>query len=165
MKVIFLDIDGVLNSEKYATEYWDRTGKPGYGGHFPKSVKPTLENVLWDAETVKRLREIVDATQSKIVISSTWRKGFDVPNFKEMFLLYDWDAPVISITPSLASRNRGEEIKQWIESNDVENYLILDDDSDMLPEQLENFVNTSFWVGLTDDDKEQAITILAQDHD
>ena len=70
---------------------------------------------------------------------------------------------------------RGVEIKQWIDTNihsdnmknwkrkklGVDyNYVILDDDSDMLLEQKDNFVRTTSEIGLTDDDVKKAILIL-----
>ena len=64
MKVIFLDIDGVLNY----MDFWykrrlefEKTGK--FGPSF-------------DEEKIKILSEIVSETGAKIVLSSTWRGGF-----------------------------------------------------------------------------------------
>jgi hypothetical protein len=45
---------------------------------------------------------------------------------------------------------RGDEIKEWIEQkDDVENYAIIDDDSDMLPEQMDSFFLVDGWYGLS----------------
>ena len=59
---------------------------------------------------------------------------------------------------------RGEEIKTWMdkesEKNEIESYVILDDDSDMLPEQMSNFIHIDGQVGLTDKDVFAAIEIL-----
>ena len=45
---------------------------------------------------------------------------------------------------------RGEEIKQYLEEHtDIKSYVILDDDSDMLDEQLFNFVQTDGFEGIT----------------
>ena len=72
---------------------------------------------------------------------------------------------------------RGVEIKQWIDTHihsengknwnykDIGvdfNYVILDDDSDMLLEQAEHFVKTDTLLGLSKDDVERAIKILNQ---
>ena len=64
---------------------------------------------------------------------------------------------------------RGNEIHSWIKDNealtgeayhDYKNYVILDDDSDMLYWQRNNFVHTSWKKGLTEEEAEKAITIL-----
>jgi hypothetical protein len=39
--------------------------------------------------------------------------------------------------------DRGHEIQMWLDNNKVDNYVILDDDNDMLPSQINNFVRTS----------------------
>ena len=72
---------------------------------------------------------------------------------------------------------RGVEIKQWIDTHihsengknwnykeiGVDfNYVILDDDSDMLLEQAEHLVKTDTLLGLSEDDVERAIKILNQ---
>ena len=56
------------------------------------------------------------------------------------------------ITPSLSGdAQRGDEIREWLSKNPVDNFIILDDDSDMLKSQLERFVQTSYNYGLRDD--------------
>ena len=63
------------------------------------------------------------------------------------------------------SIRRGEEIQLWMdkesEKNEIESFVILDDDdSDMLPEQMNNFIHIDGHVGLTDKDVFTAIEIL-----
>lgn len=135
MKVIFLDIDGVLNVYPQ--------GRDKFGSKFHKEFE-------------ENLKHIIDETGAKIVISSTWRmSGLEV--MKEMWKHRHLPGEVIDITPLETviieenddmSRHddvwRGHEIKHWLENHtDVENYVILDDDSDMLVEQLSHFVKTS----------------------
>ena len=59
---------------------------------------------------------------------------------------------------------RGEEIQLWIneesKKNEIESSVILDDDSDMLPKQMSNFIHIDGQVGLTDKDVFAAIEIL-----
>ena len=60
---------------------------------------------------------------------------------------------IVGLTPC-GSQNgvlRGNEIQDWIDNNDnIESYVILDDDSDMLESQLFNFVQTDTYEGLTE---------------
>ena len=127
MKVIFLDIDGVLNL------YYG--GRDEYGAIF----HPHL---------VDNLRLLIEKTGAKIVISSTWRfSGLTI--MKEMWEKRELPGEVIGITPNFmvhykTTLCRGKEIDAYLEKNkDIERYVILDDDSDMEPHQMDNFVMTS----------------------
>jgi len=163
MKVIFLDIDGVLNSHNISEAVYAKTGKNGYGGFFKEEDVATKDNIIWGEDLVKNLKTIVDRTGAVIVISSTWRKSFSVDKFKEMFAVYGWnDAPVIDKTPmKMSMRNRGVEIKEWLRSNEgVTHYVILDDDDDFFTEQQPFCVYTWFELGLVKSDVERAIEIL-----
>lgn len=132
MKVIFLDIDGVLNV--IPKEYDD------FGGIFHSNF-------------IDNLRKIIDETNAKIVISSTWRFG-GFQRMKDMWKFRDYPGEVIGITPDLWRRSidedshekidRGHEIESWLNLHpEVDNYVILDDDNDFLPNQRRNFVRTS----------------------
>lgn len=136
MKVIFLDIDGVLN---VISQGHDKFGS------------------IFHQHFVDNLKRLVDETGAKIVISSTWRfSGLSV--MQEMWKERSLPGEVIDITPDCAQLvedenneflyydqvERGHEIKQWLDCHsDVTNYVILDDDNDMLQSQRGNFVRTS----------------------
>lgn len=108
MRVIFLDIDGVLNN-------WE--GLSEYGIHYI------------DAEKVSLLKSIVYATDAKIVLSSTWRiKSEDFAMVKAVLLSQGME--IYDITPSLMSGTRGNEIRVWLGQTalPVDKYAILDDD-------------------------------------
>lgn len=162
MRCIFLDLDGVLNSIETCHYYHDLSGGGnGYGGLFHPPTVPTYDNVLWGQKLVDNLKKIVDATDAKIVISSTWRMGHPWPTFIDMFKIYYWEnAPVIGATP-IKHTKRGYEIQEYLNKHpEVTNYVILDDSTDMLAEQFDNFVNTDEKVGLTEEDADAAIKIL-----
>lgn len=160
-KVIFLDIDGVLNSTKSCEFYHKKYGGNGYGGFFKEDEEPTLENVLWDDECVHWLDKIVKETGASIVISSTWRKHYGLLAFHSMFKLYSvFDLDIVGKTKQKGFIGRGKEIQDYIDENNITNYVILDDDSDMLPSQMSNFVNTDCDLGLTKDDYLKAVKIL-----
>lgn len=131
-KIIFLDIDGVLN-----VCYPERDQ---YGSRF----HPHFE------ENLKRL---IDKTGAKIVISSSWRSdGLEV--MIEMWKYRNLPGEVVGITCSeehikkILNKDkvvRGDEIQEFLDTykDDISNYVILDDDCDMLPEQFDNFVQCS----------------------
>lgn len=134
MKVVFLDIDGVLNSEEYALSL----GKGGMLGINP--------------EAVKILDRILEATGAKLVISSSWRGSSD--------LLADIRSNVgeyIGITPRL-SGIRGSEVKAWLDDNPVDRYAILDDDSDFYKYQ--PLFKTTWKKGLTNEIADKVIEYL-----
>lgn len=149
--LIFLDIDGVLNSH--------RTGM-AFGG-YGTGLDPE-----WDPVAVKMLRNLTEAADAQIVVSSSWRHDKTVEDFHEMFAGYRWDTYdiIIGMTPSLQNVPRGLEIYTWFENNPqyaTSNYVIFDDRADMLEEQLAfHFVKTDIAWGLGYGDIQKAAEIL-----
>lgn len=156
-KFIFLDIDGVMNSNLF---YSERTQDKRY----EEWIKDYSQHIAWNAcnidpRAVERLNRLTDATGAKIVVSSTWRSD---SNLQEVFNLVGIKEPIHDITPYMRSRHRGSEIQEWLDKQtEPYRYIILDDDSDVLDCQLPYFIQTDWlkW-GLSDEDVEQAIHIL-----
>lgn len=155
-KFIFLDIDGVLNSEQFYIE------KSQYERW--KEFKDKLdEHIAWgvcniDPKAVKLLNKLVKETGSKIVVSSSWRGDSAL---QTIFALVGIIENIYGETPRLKSRYRGEEIDKWLkERQEPYKYVILDDDNDMLDSQRSNFVHTDWKVGLTEENVSKAIRIL-----
>ena len=154
MKILMLDIDGVLNYEGCK----DRIG--WYCG---------IED-----EKVELLKHIVDATDAKIVLSSTWRLGYNNEGHRleEAFIylkekLSKYGLSIYSMTPQIGRGNyRGREIHQWLQAYDgkVDEWVVLDDEWFCDFNQYEigaHLVQTSFYGGgLTEEDAEEAIRIL-----
>lgn len=162
MKVIFLDFDGVIT---------------------------TLESG-WNLcpKKMKLLGEIIEKTDAKIVISSSWRRNTldDTIKFISGGSIHSKDNPfpycdkVVGITDRMYAFSwndkvnertvkrpnylipRGVEIDRWLKVNghDVENYVIFDDDDDMLYCQRNNFIQTDAYKGLSEENVEKAIEIL-----
>lgn len=159
MKVIFLDIDGVLNHEAFYKErYENRNGETGWEHPYSEI----------DPNAVSNLNNLCDETGAKIVISSTWRKS-GLEYCKDVLEKMGFTGDVIDITPSHESRFRGLEILDWVKSNEeligdryynFTEYVILDDDSDMLYWQRNNFLLIDRFVGLTMGDVFRAKRIL-----
>ena len=111
MKVIFLDIDGVLNSD----EYLDRIKNLDIKG---------IEREI-DVEKIKLLKKAIDETGAKVVLSSSWRYTRNAQYLKELLSNY---GIYVAVTPFIQNK-RGLEIKQWLSDNqDVEDFVILDDE-------------------------------------
>lgn len=160
MKIIFLDFDGVLNSESW---YSRRTRD----NDEINSRYPFYE---FDPELVANLNRTIRETRAKVVISSSWRTGRSKEELQELLGKVGFEGEVIGKTVNLGvvtgfdyTVPRGCEIDQWISSHGthkIDNYVILDDDIDMLYEQKNNFVNTSWRVGLDEEATQKAIDIL-----
>jgi predicted transcriptional regulator len=161
MRIIFLDIDGVLNTGIYATHFFEICKHFGLTKKEAKDWRHGMRDEFgshFDPKPVQLLKWIIEETGAKIVISSTWRLS-GLETMKLMWEMRDLPGEVIDITPYL-NTNRGEEIEAWLKENDVDSYVIIDDDTDMLPEQLNNFVNVDSEYGITYKDAQQIINIL-----
>ena len=111
MKVIILDVDGVLNSN----EYLDKVKKSDVQG---------IERYI-DVEKMKLLKRAIDETGARVVLSFTWRYTSNARYLKE--LLADYGIRVDS-TPYIQDE-RGLEIKEWLSQHKgIENFVILDDE-------------------------------------
>jgi hypothetical protein len=110
MKVIFLDIDGVLNC--------DMTPNPR---KFPYIV---------DEGLLARFRELVERTGAFVVLSSTWRVdpvGLLAAKF--------YKVPFHDFCPDMPDAPRCEELIFWLRNHpEVTRYVVLDDDDDCLDE-------------------------------
>ena len=138
MKVIFLDIDGVLINRR--------------------SCKIGLD--VPDHECVERLNRIIAATSAVLVISSAWRIGRSVEELKDLMKLFGVKAKVIDRTICNWNWIRGQEIENWLSFHeDVTQFIILDDDSD-IGELSSHLIQTKFEFGLTDENAMEAIERL-----
>lgn len=152
MKIIFLDVDGVLNSCSFASRLMAEEG-----------VDCFSEDIL-DPKCLTRLRHIVRKTGAEIVLSSSWRSIYGarmhlVDQLKKFGLSIHSDTP-------RSGKDRGDDITAWFEQHKdvpVEAYVILDDDCDM-GVHIMHLVRTSFfdW-GLETRHVQQAIEILTKD--
>lgn len=133
MKVLFLDVDGVLNSHRSAIAF----GAMPWAHELPDVSK-------FDHIAVRLIRGIAETAGAGIVLSSAWRQ---CDNWRDL-------GPALGLnitdrTPSLLGP-RGKEIAAWLANHpEVERYAIVDDDGDMLPEQMPYFVHTNMREGFT----------------
>lgn len=153
MKVIFLDFDGVITSVK---SKWNL-----------------------DPEKMDLIKYICDSTGAKIVISSSWRK-YDLESTikhittESLFTghgVFSIPELVVGITPRFdyfydsedkyIHIPKGVEIEHYLNRySDIDTYVILDDDSDILLNQADFFIQTNPYTGITKEEAERAIKIL-----
>lgn len=144
MKLIFLDVDGVLVNRKSI---------------FVRSAGQATADPL----CVAALNRIVQETGAAIVVSSCWRIGRTVIELRELMKAWGIVGKVIGKTPLYWELERGREISKWMEDfpHDVESFVILDDDSDM-GTLIPRLVQTGFDEGLTEQAADRAITLLSE---
>ena len=174
MKVLFLDIDGVLNSENWFAYriYCVKNNMVNILMNFVDTDDRNIKHKLTmlDDRAIANLNRIIEETGCKVVLSSSWRSSIESENIftRNLLKLKGFKYEFYDVTPRLwfsdFSIRRGEEIKFWLdkesEKHEIESFVILDDDSDMLPEQMNNFIHVDGQVGLTDRDVLTAIKIL-----
>lgn len=127
MKVIFLDVDGVLNTASLLYHY---------GIHYI------------DEDLVDLFSTIVEKTGAEIVLSSTWRlKEGDRGMVSSALARRGME--IHGATPRIHNAPRAEEIKKWLsERPEVDRYAILDDDLAAGIGMENNFFPTDFEIGL-----------------
>ncbi len=162
-KIIFLDIDGVLNTKLWYSKMDYDTPKDKWGYAF-------------DPTSVANLKRIVDETGAEIVISSSW-KCIGLTELRKMWKSRKLPGRIIDVTPDRMcdeelleldldlidpEEGRGYEIQKWLsqKGDNVSQYSILDDMYEMLPEQQSHLVMTDSEIGITDEDANKVIDIL-----
>ena len=158
MKVIFLDVDGVLNHDH---------------------TKETIEGFSFVSdEQLLLLKKLVDNTGAKLVLSSTWRRGWyckeyisepDASDRQDIRLfdalcgkLHEVGLELLDYTDDFGLR--GTEIEAWIQNwsgEPIESFVILDDmdDLEMAPYE-DHLVQTCFSDGLQESHVQKATNLL-----
>lgn len=142
MKIIFLDIDGVLTTKE--TDF------------------------RFSSKCVENLLSLIRKTDAKIVICSSWKE--DSLERTLPLLPAAVREHVFAQTPNLPNATKGKEVQAFLHShpslqdNLNDEYIILDDEPELyLPHQVSmHFIRTDINVGLTNRDTEKATKLLTQ---
>lgn len=175
MKIIFLDIDGVMTSTEEMIALYNQHG-------------PSVDNTLPSPTKCKLLKQLVEETGAKLVLSSAWRLSLNA--IQELIDLFEPYNLVLSgftcheveskkfkntLYESIKPRHqrtidgwgtyiedRGAEIAAWLlDHPKVSNFVILDDeDSDIKAWFPNNIVKTNLLTGLTEEKVLECIKIL-----
>jgi HAD domain in Swiss Army Knife RNA repair proteins len=173
MKIIFLDIDGVL--QPYNTT-----------GRFQlnlKELNPMLakkfndEDYLkfnhfdtgavyadWHPVALTYLRQLCEKTKAKIVVSSDWRFYHNLQQMRLLFKIHDLDEFILDIIPLIGddekSKGRTTEVYEYILAHpEIKNFVVIDDIEFLFPQAFpENFVKCRGH--MTEPEYEKALKIL-----
>ena len=141
MKVVFLDYDGVVN-----TEMWNREGTESKY-NFPKDRKVN------NFQAVQWVSEFCEQNDYKIVVTSTWRL---YKNYQKCLINGGLRSSIeiLGKTKELSDKGwreqRGYEIQLYLQEHpEITEYLIFDDENFLLPEQKDHLIQTDPDVGFT----------------
>lgn len=150
-RVLFLDIDGVLNS----AEWFEKT----------KDVRSGLSRIdelqeMLEPRAVALLNDLLASTGAIVVLSSSWRIAYGMGFIQRALMKRGFTGRLRDKTPTIGSP-RGREIQAWLDRRrePVESFVILDDGSDML-HLSHRLVQTSWGTGLQVEHVERAVVML-----
>ena len=168
-KYLFLDFDGVLNTSRYA-KLLKKDGIDPYDEF----------GAMFDPNTISNLKSIIEQTNCKIVLSTSWRNE-GLLRMRSLWKDRNLTGEIFSMTPILLSTTyqdsqNGEmfctpelqakalEINAWLQQNASKsfNYVIVDDENVFFKSQQEHLVLTDEYDGLIVDKAKRAIEILNQ---
>jgi len=127
-KVIFLDIDGVLATD---TEFM--SSRKNFHKRFPVAKELHIP-YRFNRKAVQVFNEILQQTDAKIILSSDWKLHW---NFEELGQIFDFNGvlrkpfgltPISPVSMSHLSKNRANEINEFLKLHQVvKNHVVLDD--------------------------------------
>ncbi len=127
MVTIFLDIDGVLATHK---EFMLNRTK------FRSSDKRAAELGIpypYNPDCVKIFNEILESTETQIVLSSDWKHHFSLHDMNEIFKHNGIIQSIVAFTDddmvmfNNITLNRAHQIEKYIKDKQIENWIALDD--------------------------------------
>lgn len=106
----------MLRTHKSDLEWSQKLGVP---------IPQKVYDRRFDQKCVSNINYIISLTRAKIVVSSTWRNNFTIEELKVIFRSRGISGEVIDKTG--IGLTRGEEIRQWLDTNEVTDYVVIDD--------------------------------------
>jgi hypothetical protein len=150
--IVFLDIDGVLNSEQYIAEHTGGVGVEIVDGELDATAHV-------DPARVARLNRLVAVTGAEVVLSSSWRVLFGLEKTQSILAAKGFAYRLSDATPRLPGMPRHVEIANhvaWLGGQVA--FVILDDAEEAGGVLVERLVHVDD--GLEDHHVDRAIQIL-----
>lgn len=170
-KVLFLDFDGVINTDRMAIDALTKEGE--WRDEF---------GLKFDPESILNLRHIIEETQARIVAITSW-KQYGLDYLQEIWQGRQMPGEISDITPDYRTdfemdahhqpkcvqvplMSKGEGIEEWILQEQLQGretqYAILDDIQSFTLDQQPHFIQICAHCGITSKDADRAIQILSQ---
>lgn len=142
----FLDLDGVINN--YASL--------SYNIHIDQRCVAELNRIMLS---------LIDKYEVQIIISSAWRVGRDVETIRYALWRSGMTQAglIVGKTSTEHKGHRGEQIQEWLDNNETDLYIIIDDESfDIYPYQKTNMIKTHMQSGINKQHYNQVHNLLKE---
>lgn len=139
-KAIFLDFDGVILPLPENREV-------------KEDLRPSTDAII-------HLNVLVQLTGAKVIVSSAWRVGKSVEDLQALLSGWGFKGKVVGKTRDSKEGDRGQEILDWVDEADVDQFVVLDDEGTDLEELSKNLVHVKSDVGIQWHDVQEAARIL-----
>ncbi len=158
--ILFLDIDGVCNTNDHCTKIDNRREEDGQFDPYDMVM----------SELVAIVQQVCERTGAKVVISSAWRRLFTLDELREGLRAKGLTAEIVGHTPTAIARSkisehitRGREINEYlIDSGHSGPFAIVDDFDDMIHLK-PRLVQTDSDVGITQADADRLVELLQKE--
>ena len=136
-KVIFLDIDGVLQpcSNQYRFDHDMYQTRQDMAEKFQDDRYLELDRYDvaavcydWDEKAVGCLKELIFHSKAEIVISSDWKRTRDIEDMRLLFKIHRLDGYITDMTPFEQFSSKADDIREYLKSHpDIGSYVVIDD--------------------------------------
>jgi len=151
MKIIFLDIDGVLNTFQFLLDH-----------RVEDSVDPLSDEfsiARIDQACIRRINRLIDETGASVVVASTWGCNLSTESLARIFAKCGFTGKIVDKIQVWKNNQRCQNIQGWLKRHPEVRSFVVIDDADM-GELAEKAVKPVASVALTDEEVQKAIAIL-----
>jgi len=171
MKIVFLDIDGVIQPYESEFRFYEKDNKlidklseqfnTDYKQYSYFDINAVYND--WDEQAVDRVKYVLEQTNSKIIVSSDWRSNKQPNKMRDLLKIHGLDKYYFAdniimkdiVNPYI---RKSEEITHSLNKYDIDNFVVLDD-----LKQLENYFADNCVITtniISNNDMKQCIRIL-----
>jgi HAD domain in Swiss Army Knife RNA repair proteins len=169
MKLIFLDFDGVMNSERYFDSITFQTETKGMDWD---EIMLIAHHTHLDRDAIQLINQLVDRSEASVIVSSTWRQHYTIDELNKMLKNRGATFNIIAPTPvhrsgyvswGMSNVIRGKEIQEYLDEIEKPVQFVILDDIDNMTHLSDHLVLTNEDVGITQEDIEKALKILSEE--
>ena len=163
MKIIFLDIDGVLQPYDAENRFYmsdksliDKLSEKYHTNYHAYSIYDIMAVYYdWNEQAIARLKYILEKTNAKIIISSDWRNDKEPNKMRDLLKIHELDKywyadNYINKDYIPISKRRALEIKDSLDKYPIDEFVVLDDMYGLEKYFPQNIVKTKNYIGIND---------------